>query len=854
MSKWKQKPPLGVQLDFGNPLTNGLVGCWLINENGGSTIYDISGNKNNGSMKNMSLTPSTTSGWGNIINSGSSVSFDGTDDYIDCGKNSILKLTKDLSVYFELFVNSFPAGGSPGAIFTNFGGGYSGFRVLLSSDGSITLAAGKASNGVYEFMQNTSGPLILGSINKVVIVKKGITGLFIINGISRPINNSFTETDMAPALSSQANIIGYNYTNQGYISGSLSDLRIWNRSLSNSEISGLYNNSYAFLQENSRKIWWYPRFPSLPRFKAYRPSPVYIGSSTKGNPTTIKPPIGSQLDFSHPITKNLVGYWLFNEGVGSKRYLDISGNNLHASPAVLPSLWKPGKNGPVIVNNGNSNRLFVSQTTLLQPTKEITVAAWVRPDNLTQVSNLSCIFSNTQICNDANSIKDGYVLYWYQNYGFRFGVNVYTHCSNYTFLTGDSNWHFVVGTYRNGISDIYVDLVKGTPSTSSPAWATGDIAYEAADQVAINNLGTYSGYPWMGATDEIMVWNRALTFSEISTLYSNPYVMIREPRKYWANYNFKPTKLHYYKNSLSLNTTKGNISNIKPQMGCQLELDHPLTKGLSNCWLMNEGSGIIVSDLSGNRNNGTLKNMSFPASSTSGRTSGKNGPTLLFDGTNDYISIPVNPLLGKKNFSIMLSAKMNNLLVGTGSYSQSFLNFYTDGSSNALRVAQDEGVPGSIILSYATGGVGSYFKETVNPIVAGQNFLLIIIYDGTTFTLFFNGIKIPTITRASFGTGTENVIGGRSSTTGNLNGEISDVRVWDRLLSSQEISDLYQNPYGFIRDQHKYWYSSGEVNNAVYGKVQQDTTLLSPEGKYIVFTRGPKSNYYDGQNEIEFSS
>jgi hypothetical protein len=42
MSRWLQKPPLGTQIDWSNPLTQGLVGCWLFNEGSGNRVYDTS--------------------------------------------------------------------------------------------------------------------------------------------------------------------------------------------------------------------------------------------------------------------------------------------------------------------------------------------------------------------------------------------------------------------------------------------------------------------------------------------------------------------------------------------------------------------------------------------------------------------------------------------------------------------------------------------------------------------------------------------------------------------------------------------------------------------------------------------
>lgn len=50
-------------------------------------------------------------------------------------------------------------------------------------------------------------------------------------------------------------------------------------------------------------------------------------------------------------------------------------------------------------------------------------------------------------------------------------------------------------------------------------------------------------------------------------------------------------------------------------------------------WVMNEGSGSIVYDLSGNGNDGTL-------AATAHFVSGKFGPAINFDGNSDYITVP----------------------------------------------------------------------------------------------------------------------------------------------------------------------------------------------------------------------
>lgn len=41
------KPILGAQIDWSDPLSQGLVGCWLFNEGGGSQAFDIASKRNN---------------------------------------------------------------------------------------------------------------------------------------------------------------------------------------------------------------------------------------------------------------------------------------------------------------------------------------------------------------------------------------------------------------------------------------------------------------------------------------------------------------------------------------------------------------------------------------------------------------------------------------------------------------------------------------------------------------------------------------------------------------------------------------------------------------------------------------
>jgi hypothetical protein len=64
------------------------VGYWTLDENTGTTAYDRSGSGNNGTLGTAPATPTWVAG-----KYGSALSFDGSDDYVDCGTGSTLNIT-----------------------------------------------------------------------------------------------------------------------------------------------------------------------------------------------------------------------------------------------------------------------------------------------------------------------------------------------------------------------------------------------------------------------------------------------------------------------------------------------------------------------------------------------------------------------------------------------------------------------------------------------------------------------------------------------------------------------------------------------------------------------------------------
>ena len=112
---------------------------------------------------------------------------------------------------------------------------------------------------------------------------------------------------------------------------------------------------------------------------------------------------------------------------------------------------------------------------------------------------------------------------------------------------------------------------------------------------------------------------------------------------------------------------------LKPRPFRKPNPGHPLAKGLVGFWLMNEGGGNIVQDLSGNGNVGTISGAVW--------TPGKFGSCLDFDSAvADYITLRASNKLNllDKNMTLCFWVKINSLMPDT-----SYLSNHSDGVERA---------------------------------------------------------------------------------------------------------------------------------------------------------------------------
>ncbi len=199
------------------------------------------------------------------------------------------------------------------------------------------------------------------------------------------------------------------------------------------------------------------------------------------------------------------------------------------------------------------------------------------------------------------------------------------------------------------------------------------------------------------------------------------------------------------------------------------------------------GSGVTINNLVTRGFGGTLINGTT--------TDAELRKTFLFDGSNDYITVPLpNPLTTGSSISISLWAKW--LTVGSGSTRIQTLvdnSHYASATSYGF-VLQDRPDLGGILEWAASPGNGVTRVRTTNSFGDNNWHHIVATNNGTTSKLYIDGSSNAVSQLASGIGNTQSllVFGRRNDdATRYLNGNISNIKIYNRELSESEIVQDY---------------------------------------------------------------
>lgn len=454
-----------------------------------------------------------------------------------------------------------------------------------------------------------------------------------------------------------------------------------------------------------------------------------------------------------PTTNGLVGYWSFDEGAGGVAH-DFSVNNNHGALVNAPQ-WVDGIKGKAINLNGSNQYISLGLQSSFDLSGSLSFSFWAKPrlSALTGVHDFICNYdSSGSTCQYEVYLNNGILVFTIDGLGGASFEN-YTSAASLT----ANKWHHIVAVSTG--QDNVIFYVNGVAYTTTKS---GSIATPTSGfgSTSIGRSGDFNGNYFPGSIDEVRIYNRALSQDEITTLY---------------------------------------------QSGA-MKLLTPNSSGLVGYWSFDEGAGTTAHDYSGSGNHGALVN-------SPQWVDGVKGKCLKFNGSNQYINL-FNSLTSEttgsnKKFSICFWLK---LLVNTGAQ-QAIIGKYDTLSSNRSWTTF---LNSDRSLSFYTSfdGTASNYRRidsSAGILPINKWVYISITFDGSILSgdgldrvkIFISGRNVGTTLGATVGTlgdifNGNNVLGiGATNilTTPSLflNGNLDEVRIYNRALQQSEITSLYQS-------------------------------------------------------------
>ncbi len=212
---------------------------------------------------------------------------------------------------------------------------------------------------------------------------------------------------------------------------------------------------------------------------------------------------GSDMDLAN-FQRGLTGYWKFDDGSGDTA-IDTSGNS-NSGTLINSPIWISGKIKGGLDFNGASERVRASSIAL--NANNFSVFAWVykKGDTNTYVplveqggsSKFRLIYyrGSNRLCFGKDSVTDNF------------------YCA-YNAIANNDQWYFVGGVVEGGVAKIYLDGVNlSYTQTPGNYGATGENYLFIGDRDYTSLVDA-----WNGTIDEVRVYNRTLSGSEIKAMY-----------------------------------------------------------------------------------------------------------------------------------------------------------------------------------------------------------------------------------------------------------------------------------------------------------------------------------------------
>jgi len=213
----------------------GLVGYWNMDEGTGTTAYDGSDEGNDGTLIGGPKWTADSSPLAGGAGGGSALQFDGVDDYVDCGNDESLNITDVITIEAWIKWTIDPSTTSDNWPTIVNRANDNGYRLAHSQTATY-----------FEFgVIKASGGYIASTTSPVKDVWYHVVGTYDLSKLRIYVNGKFeNDLDLTGSISSNNyhTIIGDRSALDRSFTGSIDEVRIYNRALSAEEIRYHYNH------------------------------------------------------------------------------------------------------------------------------------------------------------------------------------------------------------------------------------------------------------------------------------------------------------------------------------------------------------------------------------------------------------------------------------------------------------------------------------------------------------------------------------------------------------------------------------------------------------------------------------
>ncbi len=436
----------------------------------------------------------------------------------------------------------------------------------------------------------------------------------------------------------------------------------------------------------------------------------------------------------YSLTDGLTGHWTFDGPDMVSNVADVSGNNYDGYLRNITSTTTaPGVIGQALTFDGTDDYVDTNTAyTNFLSTSLGTISAWVRPTGAADTATAGAYWDG-QNAVASGGVFSGLGISRADISGEGDKIWAYNEDAFGVFdAVGTSynvnEWTHIIWMHSGGNLSLYKDgVLVGSIASGNTVVGTGDLLIGETWE----GTATY----WLGDLDDIRTYNRALSADEITQLYNQ--------------------------GAAKFNKTPDNI----------------LTTGLVGHWTF-DGPDMIntIADVSGNNNHGS------PTVATT-TTIGRIGQGYLNDGSNNEINVPHSASLDLNDTvsvafwykhdgsSGLYGGVLQKLIGSTAGYA------ITKKPTNEVYIRID-----------TSGGINQTIGD-INSVDDGNWHHIVWVLDSGTRKGYRDG-SIVVDNTYNHGTGLSATVDVRMASI-NLISSLDDVRVYNRALSADEITQLY---------------------------------------------------------------